>query len=161
MDAQQEVQLLKQLQEAIEATGQLNQVLQDEQQALINQDIDTLETTIQTKSLALTRLQMIERTLTESFKSLGLNLDRTLLAQLESLAVENFELQTSARVMRESLLSCQQLTRENAALVSSGLKRVTDSLDLLHRLNNQDVASVYGPPGHMDLEKIKRSITVV
>lgn len=161
MQVNQEEQLLKQLKEAIEATQQLNQVLKDEQQALVDQDIDALEISIQTKSLALTRLQMIEGALTKSFSSLGLDLDKTLLVQLEILAEDHLELKSCAKTMRESLLECQRITRENAALVSSGLRRVTGSLDLLHRFNHQDVASVYGPPGHIDMEKVKRSITVV
>lgn len=161
MDSRQEAQLLNQLTEAIEATDQLNEVLESEQRALVEQDIEALENSIQAKSLALTRLQMVEGGLTQSLSQLGLALDKTLLSQLESMATENADLQESARVMREKLLHCQRMTRENAALVNSGLKRVTDSLGLLHRLHNQDVASVYGPPGHIDMEKIKRSITVV
>lgn len=161
MNVSQESALLNLLQEAVQSTQQLNDVLQQEQKALVEHDIDALEETVQTKSLALTRLQMVETSLSQNFAMMGFDLDNSLLEQLEMLAHENIELKSCARYMRDSLQECQRLTEENASLVSLGLKRVTHSLNFLHNLHHQEVASVYGPPGHMDTEKLKRNITVV
>lgn len=161
MNLSQESTLLKMLQEAVEATQQLIEVLQQEQDALVQHDIDALEDCVQTKSLALTRLQMVEASLSQSFSAMGFDLDKSLLEQLEQLAHENIELKSCARYMKDSLQECQRLTKENASLVSTGLKRVSDSLNFMHNLHNKEVASVYGPPGHLAVEKMKRSITVV
>lgn len=161
MKGSQEAALLNMLQEAVEATQQLSEVLTQEQLALVEHDIDALEETVQTKSMALTRLQMVEASLTQAFGEMGFDLNKSLLEQLEMLAHENIELKSCARYMRDSLQECQRLTQENASLVSLGMQRVSHSLNFLGKLHNQEVASVYGPPGHMDVASFKRSITTV
>ncbi len=161
MTSDQESALLQQLGASVDATRQLVTMLKAEQRALTEHDVELLEETVSEKQLVLARLKLLEETLSETFVSLGIDPKKGVLDQLEQVAHENVQLKMSVEYMRNSLKECAQLTEENAALVATGIKRVHNSLDLIRGFYEQDVASVYGPPGHVLASEFKRDIAKV
>ncbi|MGV6859287.1 MAG: flagella synthesis protein FlgN [bacterium] len=161
MTAEQESALLQQLGASIDATRQLVSLLQREQKALTEHDVALLEEAVSDKQMLLSRLQLLEEALGATFLELGFEPDKGVLEQMSRLAHDNLPLKTSIEFMRNAIEECTRLSQENALLVNSGIKRVHSSLDLIRGFYEQDVASVYGPPGYLSPQQFKRDIAKV
>ncbi len=71
---------------------------------------------------------------------------------------EEVSLKMSKQRLREILLQCQQINRDNQAIASVEIKQSRDALELLRSLMNMNDVAVYGEAGEMSVTREKRHL---
>ena len=69
---------------------------------------------------------------------------------------EEVSLKMSKQRLREILLRCQQVNRDNQAIASVEIKQSRDALELLRSLMKMNDVAVYGEAGEMTITREKR-----
>jgi|GEM_PF-4058817 len=130
-----------QLDEAVPLLEQLSAVLKAEQQALVSQKIDELDSLVRDKLLLLEKLAILEPHILSAMND-------------DSNSAENSQLAGVAVLLE----SCRQLNQENNALVVQGIKNIDHSISFLHQVTQTGTVGLYDPSGKTGNQSAKRNL---
>jgi len=123
----------------------LNEILKDEQSALVNNDIDAVENLLDQKAKLIKNLSLSAQLRYQQLISYGFEGNEVgMVAWLKKQVAERAEWS----VLQYALSISKELNRVNAMLVSKFLSRNQQSLALLQIGGNQAHTNIYGPNGH-------------
>lgn len=123
----------------------LNEILKDEQSALVNNDIDAVENLLDQKAKLIQNLGLSAQLRYQQLTSYGFEGNEVgMVAWLTKQVAKRAEWS----VLQHALSVSKELNRVNAMLVSKFLNRNQQSLALLQTGGNQAHTNIYGPNGH-------------
>ena len=123
----------------------LNEMLKNEQSALVNNDIDTVENLLDQKAKLIQNLGLSAQSRYQQLTAYGFEGNEVgMVAWLTKQVAKRAEWS----VLQHALSVSKELNRVNAMLVSKFLSRNQQSLSLLRTGGNQTHSNIYGPSGH-------------
>lgn len=124
----------------------LNDLLKSEQAALVRNNIEAIEESVEVKSRLIKRINTASRSRHAALLKMGFDESETgMIAWLSSMN-EEFLVKKWASI-RELLHESKELNRLNAMLVNKFISRNQQTIEKIQRSSKQGTSQIYGPDG--------------
>lgn len=128
-----------------ERAAHLQQLLEDEREALGNGDLAVLDTTAANKGVVLVELEQLKAREQQLLASLPFGGSATPLEQALIWCDEDGSVRAACEAVIQLMVTCDRNNRHNGLLVQHRLNYVRRALDVLHNAHAETL--VYGPDG--------------